>query len=377
MDISILRGFIINSLIQMVNTILWNKLSKHRIGNSYRKSINYILCTLTIKKKSSASATFYLLPIWKSQSTFCHSKITIYYIYIGGESHKTFLSKCYRDKIIPHGLSIYVEPSIGNQDEAFLETWHENLQSFSLTLMSQVITFCDRTINKVNEKIEKTKVELHAKLDRNEREEIISILEKNDELNRKHLQQRKTKKFNYLKFKPKNQSPSEENEEIIHTEKRTNEHQKPSYAAVLKRRSNTNLRRKFGKQNLAQNEQNSSVKNSILNARRSHSSNRNTPTEVPTAKQTENNKNEVLQNEIEILKKEIESMKKDHSVVSKIPTRRQLLPYPPSKLSPQKTAVETTPKESKNGNAASVDGGQKQHQIKQVIKFLQSTMQTL
>ena len=30
-----------------------------------------------------------------------------------------------------------------------------------------------------------------------------------------------------------------------------------------------------------------------------------------------------------------------------------------------------------NGNAASVDGGQKQHQIKQVIKFIQSTMQTL
>ena len=293
------------------------------------------------------------------------------------ESHKTFLSKCYRDKIIPHGLSIYVEPSFGNQDEAFLETWHENLQSFSLTLMSQIITFCDQTINKVNEEIEKTKVELHAKLDRNEREEIIFTLEKNDELNRKQLQQRKTKKFNYLKFKPKNQSPSEENEEIIHTEKTTNEHHKPPYAAVLKRRSNTNLRRKFSKQNLAEYEQNSSVKNSILNARRNHCSNRNTTTEVPAAKQTENNKNEVLQNEIKILKKEIESMKKDHSVVSQIPTRRQLFLYPPSKLSPQKTAVETTQKEPKNGNAASVDGGQKQHQIKQVIKFIQSAMQTL
>ena len=198
------------------------------------------------------------------------------------ESHKAFLSKCYRDKITPHGLSIYVEPSIGNQDEVFLETWHENLQSFSLTMMSQVITFCDQTINKVNEEIEKTKVELHAKLDRNEREEIVSTLEKNDELNRKHLQQRKTKKFNYLKFKPKNQPPSE---------KRTNEYHKPSYAAVLKRRRNTNLRRKFSKQNLAENKQNNFVKNSSLNARHSHSSNRNTPTEVPAAKQIENNKN--------------------------------------------------------------------------------------
>ena len=68
-------------------------------------------------------------------------------------------------------------------------------------------------------------------------------------------------------------------------------------------------------------------------------------------------------------------MKKSHSVVSRISTRRQLLPYPPSKSSPQKTAVETTQKESKNGNAASVDGGQRQHQIKQVTKFI--TMQTL
>ena len=61
----------------------------------------------------------------------------------------------------------------------------------------------------------------------------------------------------------------------------------------------------------------------------------------------------------------------------KILTRKQLLPYPPSKSSPQKIAVETTQKKSKSGNAASIDGGQKQHQIKQVIKFIQSTMQAL
>ena len=105
--------------------------------------------------------------------------------------HKTFLSKCHCDKIILHGLSVY-ELTFGNQDKAFLETWHENFQSFSLTLMLQVITFYDQTIKKVHQEIEKTKVELHAKLDRKECEEIISILEKNIELNRKHLQQRKT-----------------------------------------------------------------------------------------------------------------------------------------------------------------------------------------
>ena len=70
---------------------------------------------------------------------------------------------------------------------------------------------------------------------------------------------KKTKKFNYLKFKSKRQSTSEQNGEIIETEKRTNKHYKPSHAAVLKRRSNTNLRLKFSKQNLADNEQNNYV----------------------------------------------------------------------------------------------------------------------
>ena len=76
------------------------------------------------------------------------------------------------------------------------------------------------TIGKVNEKIEKTRKQ---QLERNKPEEIISIIAKNDELSKKYQQQRKTKTFFYLKFKPKNQSPSEENEEIIHIEKRTNE----------------------------------------------------------------------------------------------------------------------------------------------------------
>ena len=54
------------------------------------------------------------------------------------------------------------------------------------------------------------------------------MLEINDGLNRKHLQLRKTKTFNYLKFTPKNESTSEENEETIHTGIKTNKHSKPS-----------------------------------------------------------------------------------------------------------------------------------------------------
>lgn len=92
------------------------------------------------------------------------------------------------------------------------------------------------------------------------------------------------------------------------TQKKTNKHYKPSYAncqSVSKRKSNTNLPRKFSKKNLSEKRRNHFDKNSRLNARRSHSTNKNTPTDVPAAKETENNKNEAMQNETEILKNKI------------------------------------------------------------------------
>ena len=61
--------------------------------------------------------------------------------------------------------------------------------------MSQEITFCNQTISNANQRIEKKKLNYTQKLDRNESEEIISSLEKNDGLNRKHLQTKKYKEI--------------------------------------------------------------------------------------------------------------------------------------------------------------------------------------
>ena len=46
---------------------------------------------------------------------------------------------------------------MGNQNEEFFENWNEILQSFALTSISDVIQFCDKTVNKVYEETEKTK----------------------------------------------------------------------------------------------------------------------------------------------------------------------------------------------------------------------------
>ena len=92
-------------------------------------------------------------------------------------------------------------------------------------------------MRKSKNQVKRKNAELHAKLDRNESEEIISTLEKNNELNSIHLKQRKTKKFVFLKLKPKNQYLSLRKRRNIHTGKRTNQHYKKSYAAVLKKSS--------------------------------------------------------------------------------------------------------------------------------------------
>ena len=182
------------------------------------------------------------------------------------KSHRSFLTICHEEKVIPQGLSIYIEPSIGNQDIEFIETWHERLQGFSLTLMLEVINLCDRTIENISEGIAKTKRELNQQLNDNEREEIIAASQRNDEVNKKHLEQRKRKKFNYLKYKPKTENPFETRKSSDQPERPTIEHQKPLYSSVLKRKSNTNLQRKFSKQNLAYNNKNK-IKQTVLNAR--------------------------------------------------------------------------------------------------------------
>ena len=81
-----------------------------------------------------------------------------------------------KEKIIPGGLNL--EPSIGNHSEEFLNNVHDRLQSFSLTLMSDVLTFCEKTIKTISIEIKETQKELNNTLENEEREEIKGYLKK-------------------------------------------------------------------------------------------------------------------------------------------------------------------------------------------------------
>ena len=83
-----------------------------------------------------------------------------------------------------------------------------------------------------------TQKELGNKLGKEEREEINATVRKSDEINQKHLQQRKNKRFIYLKFKP-TRSVSETTEfkrESLIPIKTDNSGEKKTYANIVFRR---------------------------------------------------------------------------------------------------------------------------------------------
>ena len=71
-------------------------------------------------------------------------------------SHKDFLSQCIKSKLVPKGLELTLELTIGHFDQEFIDKWYYSLKEFSLTLMSHVATFCDKTIKETNDKIDQT-----------------------------------------------------------------------------------------------------------------------------------------------------------------------------------------------------------------------------
>ena len=70
------------------------------------------------------------------------------------DSHKSLLKRRHDQKIIPDGLRITLEPSIGNFDDECNKKLYERLNNFSWTLMKDVFGYCDKTVERVLPAIE-------------------------------------------------------------------------------------------------------------------------------------------------------------------------------------------------------------------------------
>lgn len=107
--------------------------------------------------------------------------------------YRSFLKHWQDENIIPNGLYITLEPSIKNYDDGFNTEWYKRLNSFSLTSMEDLIRFCDfcdQTVKKVTSEVSVTESQLNKKLRHEERQSIYKVLDRNDESNRKFLQQK-------------------------------------------------------------------------------------------------------------------------------------------------------------------------------------------
>ena len=77
------------------------------------------------------------------------------------------------------------------------------LKDFSLNLVEDAVSFCNKTIKETNINIDQTEGIIKQQLRKNEYEEILKTVKANEASTKKILLQRKFKKFNDLKYKPK------------------------------------------------------------------------------------------------------------------------------------------------------------------------------
>ena len=155
-------------------------------------------------------------------------------------SHKEFLTRCVAEELVPKGLEVTLEPTIGNHDQEFLDNWHSKQKQFSLSLMKDIVQFCDKTINKTAQEIKNTESSLKRHASKSQYHAIQTEINTNEDSTRKVLQQRKLKKYNNLKYKPKsiNQTRVQEEQEDLPHEKNG----KALYSDILKRkRSETDI----------------------------------------------------------------------------------------------------------------------------------------
>ena len=46
-------------------------------------------------------------------------------------SHKEFFTRCVAEELVPKGLEVTLEPTIGNHDQEFLDKWYSKQNQFS------------------------------------------------------------------------------------------------------------------------------------------------------------------------------------------------------------------------------------------------------
>ena len=104
-------------------------------------------------------------------------------------SHKEFLTRCVAEELVPKRLEVALEPTIGNHDQEFLDNWYSKQKQFSLSLMKDIVQFCEKTINKSAQDIKKTESSLKRNASQSQYHAIQTEINANEDSMRKVLRQ--------------------------------------------------------------------------------------------------------------------------------------------------------------------------------------------
>ena len=95
------------------------------------------------------------------------------------------MSKCIQEDLVPKGLEITLEPTIGNFDQEFVDKWYTNLKQFSIALMKQIVAYCDKTEQKTQKNINETEAILKQELKKEDYQEIKNTITSNETATKK------------------------------------------------------------------------------------------------------------------------------------------------------------------------------------------------
>ena len=220
------------------------------------------------------------------------------------QSHREFLSQCIESKLIPKGLKLELEPTIGNHDQEFLDMWYSNLQEFSLTLMKGIVKFCDKT-SETAAYITSTEKALKQNMEKEEFQKIKETISRNEEATKRVQKQIKFKKFNYLKHKP----DTERNKKTSQTTT-LQDTLKPTYASILK--NNTNIASNGIKQNTNPTGERPTLQQNLQSFTSKHSRSRSESLKWKASKTNQQNQSD----EIASLKAELKNLNNKNKTVT-------------------------------------------------------------
>ena len=119
--------------------------------------------------------------------------------------------QCIKAGLIPKGLKLELEPTIGNQNQEFLDNWYTNLKDFSLSYRQILRRYNKRSwfFNKFYCSI------IEQNMEKEEYRNIEEVILQNEETTKRPPKQQKLKKFNYLNHKPAIDKTLLSNETVI------------------------------------------------------------------------------------------------------------------------------------------------------------------